>query len=774
MKRLLLLVPLGLLLAEGAWGQWVFHPVGTPQEGYHWVTRPIDDNTVWVAKDQGFARTTDGGATWQEGTISTAPTTYYVGDLAALDASFAWVAMYDGSGLTSGGVFATSDGGATWTRQPTAFDGSGGFANIVRFFDANNGICAGDARLNDNFEIYTTTDGGQAWARVPNAQLPPLPNPSHGEHFYVACRGDHGNCMWFATCQGRMIRTTDRGQTWAAFSVGSTTYGSLAFGDSLHGIFHPEGMKPMRTTDGGVTWNLLPMPNWIPAPPRSFSYYMATYVPGRPNTIVMEAEGSNGLDWEFMTVISTDGGDTWGRMDLADGNWPSFLQSGVGWMSGYVGIYKWASHTGRYIFRCAPSIRYAGVEVGITGVDEFVSIGNYGTEAITVSSLTFQGSGFSLVDEPPTPFELGPWEVLNVRIAPSPTTRGPMQDSLVIASNAINAPSIGVALTGKGLRFGDVEGGQYMYAVADSLYAVNPSTGIATLIGGLGVGLIGDLAVDPTTKTLYGVLAGSSTLARIDPIGIGGIQDVTIPAADISAIAFSPAGTLYGGTMQGTLLRIDPGSGDTAFVGTAAIQYASLAFSPSGELFASVRPPIFNKDAIYRIDTTSGSATLIGKTGDNAVTQSIAFAPSGEMYGLKGTGSQENKIIMIDPATGAGTEVGLTGISGLQAIAMINVVATSIEGGFSDEIPGKFDLSQNYPNPFNPTTTIEYTLPHAGYVTLKVYNVLGEEVASLVAGDHAAGTFTATWDATGMSSGVYFYRLTAGEYVQTRKMVLMR
>jgi hypothetical protein len=59
-------------------------------------------------------------------------------------------------------------------------------------------------------------------------------------------------------------------------------------------------------------------------------------------------------------------------------------------------------------------------------------------------------------------------------------------------------------------------------------------------------------------------------------------------------------------------------------------------------------------------------------------------------------------------------------------------------------------------------------------LTLKVYNVLGEEVAALIAGDHAAGTFRATWDASGLPSGVYFYRLMAGEYVQTKKAVLMK
>ena len=69
---------------------------------------------------------------------------------------------------------------------------------------------------------------------------------------------------------------------------------------------------------------------------------------------------------------------------------------------------------------------------------------------------------------------------------------------------------------------------------------------------------------------------------------------------------------------------------------------------------------------------------------------------------------------------------------------------------------------------------MEFALPHAGFVTLRVYNLLGEEVATLIAGDHAAGSFRATWDASGLPSGVYFYRLMAGDYVQTKKALLMK
>ncbi|MGB5875049.1 MAG: M28 family peptidase, partial [Bacteroidota bacterium] len=92
----------------------------------------------------------------------------------------------------------------------------------------------------------------------------------------------------------------------------------------------------------------------------------------------------------------------------------------------------------------------------------------------------------------------------------------------------------------------------------------------------------------------------------------------------------------------------------------------------------------------------------------------------------------------------------------------------------SSTIPQSYALSQNYPNPFNPTTTIEFALPQAGYVTLKVHNVLGEEVARLVDGEHPAGRFKAIWDASEFPSGLYFYRLIAGESIQTGKMMLLK
>ena len=88
--------------------------------------------------------------------------------------------------------------------------------------------------------------------------------------------------------------------------------------------------------------------------------------------------------------------------------------------------------------------------------------------------------------------------------------------------------------------------------------------------------------------------------------------------------------------------------------------------------------------------------------------------------------------------------------------------------------PAEFNLSQNYPNPFNPSTKINYQLPKTGFVTLKIYDVLGNEVTALVNEEKPAGSYEIEFDATNLSSGIYFYKIQAGDFVETRKMIFIK
>lgn len=113
----------------------------------------------------------------------------------------------------------------------------------------------------------------------------------------------------------------------------------------------------------------------------------------------------------------------------------------------------------------------------------------------------------------------------------------------------------------------------------------------------------------------------------------------------------------------------------------------------------------------------------------------------------------------------------------LDYLAVPSSIVTSVEDRLA-ELPSSFSLQQNYPNPFNPTTAISYQLSAISFVTLKVFDVLGRETATLVNEVRPAGTYTVRWDAPALPSGVYFYRLEAKSstqnFVETRKMILLR
>ena len=99
-----------------------------------------------------------------------------------------------------------------------------------------------------------------------------------------------------------------------------------------------------------------------------------------------------------------------------------------------------------------------------------------------------------------------------------------------------------------------------------------------------------------------------------------------------------------------------------------------------------------------------------------------------------------------------------------------------------ENLPNEFMLSQSYPNPFNPTTRINYSVPKSSYITLKVYNILGEEVTTLFEGFRQQGNYTAIFDASGLSSGMYLYRMTARQteggkeenFSDTKKTILLK
>jgi hypothetical protein len=103
-------------------------------------------------------------------------------------------------------------------------------------------------------------------------------------------------------------------------------------------------------------------------------------------------------------------------------------------------------------------------------------------------------------------------------------------------------------------------------------------------------------------------------------------------------------------------------------------------------------------------------------------------------------------------------------------------VVTHIGAGVKEEggIPTEFSVSQNYPNPFNPTTRIEFALPKRGRTKIVLYDLLGREIQTLTNKELEAGYNETTVDADNLPTGVYFYRIQSGDFIQTRKMILLK
>jgi hypothetical protein len=100
-------------------------------------------------------------------------------------------------------------------------------------------------------------------------------------------------------------------------------------------------------------------------------------------------------------------------------------------------------------------------------------------------------------------------------------------------------------------------------------------------------------------------------------------------------------------------------------------------------------------------------------------------------------------------------------------------VTTSVKIN-SSALPEIYELYQNYPNPFNPSTTISFLLPSKSFVSLKIFDLLGREAATIVSEEMSVGSYSRQWNAANMSSGIYFYRLQAGSFIETKKLILIK
>lgn len=329
----------------------------------------------------------------------------------------------------------------------------------------------------------------------------------------------------------------------------------------------------------------------------------------------------------------------------------------------------------------------------------------------------------------------------------------------------------------------------HMYALSAKsdgarVYLGDSSSGALQDIGPYSYGEIVSAKVNPKTGRLWGLSnALGWELVQVD--GTTGEAyprtGIVLPhgsSTDLQGMDFAPDGTLYIGAADGQVYSVDTASGLGTLVWSTKIPISGLAFDPhGGGLWAAVRANVSLRDRIYRITLQTGDTVGVGNTGFTQPLADIACDEEGNVFGIvhTGTGVPNNLFARIDAVTGKGTVIGSFGRAGIQAIAFSpSSLPSGVEHPVSGGTPVEFRLKQNYPNPFNPTTTIQFTIADRQLTILKVFDCLGRDVKTLVNELKEPGTYTVQFDAASLASGVFFCRLQAGSFVQTRKLLLLK
>ncbi|MBL4593511.1 MAG: S8 family serine peptidase, partial [Flavobacteriales bacterium] len=395
------------------YGNWIVQNSGfsTASRGINWISI-VDANTVWATAYDGsggagnvqeFTKTTNGGTTWSPGTINIGNSGLGISHIHAFDANTAWLAAYPNAGGQTGGIWKTTNGGGTWTRQNTAtYNNAASFTNVVHFWNANEGFCQGDP-INGEFELYRTTNGGTTWNLISGANIP---NPQAGEYGYTRQIEVVGNSVWFTTNDGRIYHSTDRGATWAVYQSplsdfgGTGQSGNLSFKDASTGLIIDNSGVVYESTNSGATWNTVTTTGTV------FINGLC-YIEGT-NTVFSTGASPAGSSY------SQDGGVTWNIIDTDQHLYVEFTNPSIGW-SGWFnqdantnGMWKWNNTSGALVadFQGNPGQACTGATVQFTDLSSGTTptswswVFNGGTPATSNAqnpTVTYAAPGFYTV-----------------------------------------------------------------------------------------------------------------------------------------------------------------------------------------------------------------------------------------------------------------------------------------------------------------------------------------------------------------------------------------
>jgi len=694
----------------------------------------VDANVAFISGDAGqILKTTNGGINWTNIAAAPIPTTFGADVVRAIDANTIIVA---GSPADTY-IYKTTNGGTNWTQ---VFTQVGGYIDDIQFKDATNGFAYGDP-VGARWSLWKTTNAGTTWDST-GLYLPQVSTEAGWDN--AMCL--RGNNIWFGTNAAHIYRSTNYGTSWISTtttgltqSTGITVSGNIGFVTS--------GSASLKSTDAGATWS-------------------AFTAPGTGSNVHFQSLGTR--FWIAQTDIfySTDNGTTF----------PS--------------SYTYGTQTTGPIWN---------IGANITGYQ------------LTVYATGYAGGIWKYTETLPSPVPTGTWTEQTSGVTTALQSVSAVDDNVAWTCGASGKV---LRTTNQGVTWTNVTGTIPTTITNYCIFAWDANTAIVTGVAGSNTSIyqtsdgganwtlanthagFGDDIYMTSASNAYFIgdpVSGAWDLLKSTNTGLNWSSWATITTTNTSG-TYNNAACLYGQQVW-----FSP-------VGDANFQYSSnmgANWSTQTITLSEIAATWFNSSTL---GIAGGSGTSPGllittNSGTNWTTLAQTFVGSTTIAGITGAQTswwvaKQDTTIYFSSNNGTNwalqyaapnystkgvfyhmtkSRAGATiwGVRSLGGISRYGLPITGVTP-ITNEVPSTYSLSQNYPNPFNPVTKISFNIPKSGLVTLKVYDVIGKEVATLVNDVKNPGNYAVNFNASALSSGVYFYKLESNEFTSVKKMMLIK
>jgi len=682
------------------------------------------NGSLFAAAYSGVYRSTDNGQTWEE--VNTQLPTSTAISLAINSNGVVFVGKFSG-------LFKSTNNGDSWAQ--TSLNVSSFIEALV--VTADDVLFAGAGAPGEN--LFRSTDDGNSWANVS------LPVSTTVWRLFSPAPGR----ILAGTLQSGIYLSTDNGNQWAPTSLTSGIIGQFAInsaGEMFVGVYGLPGAPTTgvhHSADSGATWVKLQ---------NEIENLRIPALTINSNDVLFAGDLDGGDAYR-----STDNGATWEKiisgLDLDFGMRRLLVNANDDIFAGSVGSGIYRSGDG--------GDSWGTANQGLTG---FRINGFAVSPAGDIFAAALPGSIFRSTNHG------GEWEKVNTGL----------RDPLCFAV-AVNS------------------GGDVFTATLAGMYRSRDNGNTWSEINeGLSPSLVNTILVSPTNQDIYIGTANSGVYYSDNNGNSWRPHNEGLSDLFVSTLVSNANGDLFAGTQQQGIFRREPGSVSWTQINNGfpsqppPLIHSIVVDPPSQQVFAAVLG-----NGVYRSQDngdnwsatglTNPSATSLAVDGEGNVFAGIGFFGvnfSNDVYRSTDGGNSWASIKSGIPANSPVVFLGVDTLDQLLAGTYSSgVVRWSNEPAFlhnrPTDIPAGFELRQNYPNPFNPSTTIQYSLPRATIVSLRIFNLFGQEVKTLIHTKQGAGLKSVVWDGTNnagqpVASGIYVYRLKTSETRISKKLILMR